>query len=208
MANELCAFADTGLTVYAVLLSSTGTIWNGSAFVTIAAGSWTSYDVAMTEAAAGIYLATMPTSTAGAYSYVAYKQAGAAPAITDKQLGDGFIQWDGTAEIYDADIYTAKVWLYDDDANSYDRYNVVWYKNGVPVTSGITTPLIQVIKSSDGADLVASVAMTQSASTGLYYYNEATNRITSGAAYVIKVTATIGGAARTHYQPTGRDSQT
>ena len=108
------------------------------------------------------------------------------------------------------DTYQAKVWLQDDDlaTTPADRYVVCWYKNGEPVVAGITTPLIQVIKGSDGTDLVASQAMAQIGTTGLYGYSETTaaKRIVDGATYIAKATATIGGSARTWYQPVGRDT--
>ena len=102
--------------------------------------------------------------------------------------------------------YAAKVTVVDDNTGSNDRYTVVWFKDLIVVTSGITTPLIQVIKASDGTDLVASTAMTQIGSIGQYRYNEGTNRMVDGAIYSCKVTATIDGAARTWSQPIGRDS--
>lgn len=98
MSNELHAETTTGLTLYAVLLSSTGQVWNGAAWEAIAGANWLTYDLAMTEAAAGIYLATMPSVAAGAYSYVVYSQAGVNPAITDSIKGTGYLQWDGAAE--------------------------------------------------------------------------------------------------------------
>src|SRR5512139_1527847 len=98
MANEIQSFYTAGTTLYAVLLNSTGQVWNGTAFATIAAGSWTSYDLAMTEATAGIYQASMPSGLAsGTYQFVVYQQAGASPAITDTQRDTGEIQWDGSA---------------------------------------------------------------------------------------------------------------
>jgi len=103
------------------------------------------------------------------------------------------------------DIYQAKVWLTDDDGNTYDRYVAVWFKNGEPVTSGITSPTVQIIKASDGTDLVGSQSMSQIASTGLYKYDENSNRISNGAAYIAKVEATIDGSTRTWYQPVSRD---
>lgn len=118
----------------------------------------------------------------------------AADAIGDAQLAA------------DVDTYQAKVWVFDDDAGANDRYACVWHKNGQPVTSGITSPTVQVIKASDGTDLVAVTAMTQIGATGLYKYDEGTNRIVSGAAYVTKVQATIDSSTRTWYQPVGRDS--
>lgn len=101
--------------------------------------------------------------------------------------------------------YQAKVWLVDDDAGINDRYLTVWFKNGEPVTSGITSPTIQVIKSSDGTDLIASTAMTQIATTGLYKKDEATSRVVDGAGYIAKVQAIIDAATRTWFQPVGRD---
>lgn len=106
----------------------------------------------------------------------------------------------------DTDTYQMKAWLDRDAAGGNDRYVVIYFKNGQPVTSGITSPTIQVIKSSDGTDLVASVALTQIASLGLYKRDEPTNKITVGAGYVIKVTATIDSATRTWYQPISRDA--
>ena len=41
------------------------------------------YDIALTEAAAGIYLGAMPAIGAGTYQFIVYERAGVAPAITD-----------------------------------------------------------------------------------------------------------------------------
>jgi len=97
MANELQAFAATGATLYALLLDGVGRAWNGTTFVTIAGGNWTTYDIGMTEAAGGIYLASMPSVAAGTYQFVIFQQAGAAPAITDTQRDTGDIAWNGSA---------------------------------------------------------------------------------------------------------------
>ena len=105
----------------------------------------------------------------------------------------------------DLDSYQAKVILVDDDTGTSDRYTTVWFKNGEPVTSGITSPTIQVIKASDGTDLVASVAMTEVGSLGIYKHVETTNRIVSGDDYFAKVQATIASATRTWFQQVGRD---
>lgn len=104
------------------------------------------------------------------------------------------------------DVYQAKITLTDDNSGVNDRYIVIWHKNGMPITSGITVPKIQVIKAADGTDLVGETAMTQIGGTGLYKYDEASNRVTSGAAYIAKVTATIDASTRTWYQPVSRDS--
>lgn len=106
----------------------------------------------------------------------------------------------------DSAKYQAKVHLLDDNTGTNDRYIVTWFKNGEPIVAGITSPTIQVIKASDGTDLIASTAMTQIATTGLYKKDEATNRVVNGAAYIAKVQAIIDSATRSWYQPVGRDS--
>jgi len=102
------------------------------------------------------------------------------------------------------DVYHADVFLTRDTLNSQDEYTVVWYKNGTPVTSGITLPTLQVVKRSDGTDLVASSTMTQIGSTGCYKL-DSTTRLTSGEAAVAIITATIDAASRTWRRPVGRD---
>ncbi len=105
----------------------------------------------------------------------------------------------------DMDTYHAKVWIIR-QSSSTDHYGVLWFKNGQPITSGITSPVIQVIKASDGSDLIASTSLVQIASTGLYKYDESTNRLTAGAMYFAKIDATIDGSTRTWFQQVGRDS--
>ena len=99
MAGELKVYSTTGLTLYAVLINSIGQIWDGAVFETIAAGTWTDYDITLTESTAGIYLGTIPAVIAGVYEYLVYKKLGANPAITDTLMGSGSIEWNGTAEI-------------------------------------------------------------------------------------------------------------
>jgi hypothetical protein len=118
-------------------------------------------------------------------------------------IASGAIDDDALAA--DTDVYTAKLWLQIDDANTYDRYTVAWFKNGVPVTSGITNPAIQVVQRSDGNDLVGSTSMTQIGSTGRYKYDENSNRISSGAGYLVLVSATIDGSTRNWCEIVGRD---
>lgn len=104
------------------------------------------------------------------------------------------------------DTYQAKVWMQDDNGGGADHYSAVWFKNSVPVFSGITSPKIQVIKDSDGSDLIAEDDMTEIGSTGMYKYDEASARMVSGESYKIVVTATIDGGTRTWVQGMGRDS--
>lgn len=102
----------------------------------------------------------------------------------------------------DTDVYTAKAWMVDDNTGTTDRWIVAWYKNGAPVTTGITVPTIQIVKASDGTNLLAATAMTQIGSTGSYKYDSA-SRVVDGAAYLVVLVATIASATRTWYQPFG-----
>lgn len=104
------------------------------------------------------------------------------------------------------DVYHADIQVLRDSKNTQDEYTVTWFKDGVRVTVGITSPTIQVVKRVDGTDLVASVAMTQIGTTGSYKYDEATNRLTVGEAAVAIVTATIDSATREFSSIVGRDA--
>lgn len=103
------------------------------------------------------------------------------------------------------DCYWAQVTL---TVDSDDEWTVLWIKNGVPVTSGVTgTPTIRVIKRADGSDLV-SLSNMSTIATGVYKYNEATNTVTLGEAVVVEVKATIGGSERTWRSVVTRDAAT
>lgn len=104
------------------------------------------------------------------------------------------------------DVYHADIEFTSDGINTQDEYTVTWFKNGIRITSGITLPTIQVIRRSNGADLVASSAMTQIGSTGSYKYDEPTNRVTAGEAVVVVVAATIDSGSRAYANVVSRDS--
>jgi hypothetical protein len=105
------------------------------------------------------------------------------------------------------DVYPADIQFTRDDDNDKDEYTVLWFRNGTPVTSGITVPLIQVVKRADGTDLIASTAMTQIGSTGAYKYDESTaaSRVADGEAVIVICTATINGSARSWRKTVTRD---
>lgn len=105
----------------------------------------------------------------------------------------------------DMDQYAAKVWM-NKEGTTADKYGVIWFKNGTPITSGVTSPTIQVIKASDGTDLIASTAMTEVGSHHIFKKEETTNKTTAGDMYWSKVQATIDGSTRTWFQPVPRDS--
>lgn len=112
---------------------------------------------------------------------------------------------DDNAVAADMDTYHAKVWVVKESTTA-DHYAVVFFKNGQPVTAGITSPTIQVIKASDGTDLIASTALTEVGSLGIYKKDESTNKLVGGTIYFAKIQATIEGSTRSWFQQIGRDS--
>lgn len=126
-----------------------------------------------------------------------------ADAITAAKIAADAI--DDAAVAADMDAYHGKVWVIKESTTT-DHYAVVFFKNGQPVTTGITSPTIQVIKASDGTDLIASGALTEVGSLGIYKKDEGTNKMVGGAIYFAKVTATIDSASRSWLQQVGRDS--
>jgi hypothetical protein len=127
----------------------------------------------------------------------------AAGAINAAAIATGAIDDDAVAA--DMDAYHAKVWVVKESTTT-DHYAVAFFKNGQPVTIGITSPTLQVIKASDGTDLIPSGALTEVGSLGIYKKDEGTNKMVGGAIYFAKVTATIDGSTRTWLQQVGRDS--
>lgn len=103
-----------------------------------------------------------------------------------------------------ADYYYADLCYIKDSTN--DEYTVQWYKNDAPVTSGITSPTIQVIKRSDGTNLIASTALTQIGSSGAYKYDATGgSRLADGDSAVAVLVATIDSASRTWRKVIGKD---
>jgi hypothetical protein len=104
-------------------------------------------------------------------------------------------------------LYTARIYLVIDEANTQDEYTVIFSKNGVDLTAGVTLPTIQVLKWADGTDLIASTSLTEIGSSGLFKHTATlTARLTAGQTAIAKITATIDGSTRTIYRPIGRDS--
>lgn len=105
------------------------------------------------------------------------------------------------------DIYHAKIGLTIDEANSQDEWTVAWFKNGVRLTSGVTSPAITVIKRADGTNLINAASMNEVGSTESFKYDATTTaRITAGEAVVVLVTATIDAGTRTWLDIVSRDS--
>lgn len=72
-----------------------------------------------------------------------------------------------------------------------------WFKNGVPLDSGITDPTIQVITSSTGVDLIAETAMSEAGSSHLFRYVAGGSELTTpDVSYTARFTATIDGSTQ------------
>ncbi len=95
------------------------------------------------------------------------------------------------------DVYHADIVLTIDAANSRDEYTITWFRNDNRLTSGITSPTIQVVKRADGTNLIAPTALVQIGTTGSYKHDEPTSRTTKGEAVLAVVSATIDGETRT-----------
>lgn len=203
-AEEVILTDDTNWNLWAVSATYTGTLT-----------SFARVDIIVPSVASGyLYIDDIYNGTNALTALDMIYQAQPSPVMTNT-LGDPNAVWQvlrdsatitGTFGEALQDSYQAKVWMSDDNAAGADRYVVAWFKNGTPLTSGITSPLLQVAKQSDGTDLVAATAMSAIGSTGAFKYDEATNRLADGAAYLAVASATIGGATRTWMQPISRDS--
>lgn len=110
MAGEIQVSFVAARTLYFLVRDRTGQIWNGSSFGAYATGSYTDYDVAMTEqgTASGYYVGTFPAAiAAGVYSIVAKQQLGGTPAETDTTIGTGDYHWTGTVTVQLSDVATS-----------------------------------------------------------------------------------------------------
>lgn len=111
-------------------------------------------------------------------------------------------------------FYSAFIQFTRDQANLKDEWLISWFKNGVPVTAGITTPVLTVVDRGNGT-VVNARTPTQVGSTGVYKYDatstsgagSSNERTVVGEAVIATTTATIDGATRTFRWMMGRDSQ-
>jgi hypothetical protein len=167
--------------------------------------SFAAKEIALTEGSAeleGVYRATLTgdTWTDGWYLVTIYND-------TDVALGGSLIYVKNGREVEspsDVDVYHADIQFTKDSTT--DQYTVTWFKNGVRITSGITSPTLQVVNRADGTNLIAASAMTQIGSTGSYKLDSTGSRQTIGVAYPVIAAATIDGATRSFSWILGRDS--
>lgn len=169
--------------------------------IKIVAGTGVGQTVLTTSAGASarqynVVASTMPVQPDNTSKYVVVGSWNANVTHTEGSSGGAF------SNLYHADIGFAR-----DTTNSRDEWTVVFFKNGVPLTAGITSPTIQVVKRADGTDLIASSALTQIGSTGHYKYDASgAERATLGEAVVAVVSGTIDGSARPFRRVVSRDS--
>ncbi len=110
MSNEVKHLnQDTGVTLNVSVLNAAGQQWNGSQFVTRVVADWANYIAALAETPASGYLFVGPANTfisaipAEQWLHVfIHRQAGAAAAISDPVIADGWLWWDGTSLVVDA----------------------------------------------------------------------------------------------------------
>jgi hypothetical protein len=99
--NELRYYDATGNTLYAIILSPAGLVWNGSAFEALVEANWATYDVALAESGTTkLYFGTFPAGITAAANYDVryYRQAGVTPdADLDTFLDRESINWNGIA---------------------------------------------------------------------------------------------------------------
>lgn len=98
-----------------------------------------------------------------------------------------------TDTINDTYIGNIVAQLYADDE---DRYGVVWTKNGVPITSGVSSPIIHVLKHSDNTVLINDEAMTEIGTSEAFKYTTTTNRVGNDEVALVTCSATIDGATQ------------
>ncbi|HRS28491.1 MAG TPA: hypothetical protein P5255_09515 [Phycisphaerae bacterium] len=115
------------------------------------------------------------------------------------------------AEVYDAviggtglHVYWAEIELRLDEDGGMDRWSVLWYRDGVLLTTGVSDAALTVQRATTGAPLLNGVSLTDIGG-GHLLYSEDTDRIDLGTPYIATVSATIDGATRTWSKPIGRD---
>ncbi len=103
MASEIqCAHTATGKNLYALIRNSTGSVWNGTSFVSYATANLSSYAIALTEqgTASRYYAATFSSSIAsGVYNLAVYERQGGSPAEGDPSIAVGQVEWNGSSVV-------------------------------------------------------------------------------------------------------------
>lgn len=121
----------------------------------------------------------------------------------DRQLDYGNAATAGLSKL--ASIYHADIQWVRDQANTRDEYLVTWYRDGLRVTSGVTSSTLRFYSRSDGSE-IGAVSPTEIGSTHHFKRDEATYRLTLGETLIVSAEATIDGATRKDTRLMTRDS--
>ena len=217
MANEVGIQHDvaglaTGI-VYGLIRNKDGEIWStvGLAFEAYLTANLANYDVGATEQGTASRFYSMPVPTdlpPGQFSVTFFTDdvgIAGTPQETDSFLNALSFVWDGD-NIVDGNLYSAILEFNRDAGTPQDEYTVVWLRNGVRISSGITLPTIQVIDVTDGSDLIASTPMAEIGGTQTFEYIAITTEILPAAqAGIAFIGATIDGSVRSFPITFGRD---
>jgi hypothetical protein len=138
----------SGATLYATI-DRGGQRWNGTAFEAIVSGHWSTYAVALTEAAGtGYFSADIPAgiNTPGRLEITIYRQIGGTPATTDPVVASGSIDWSGTSQNTLSGVISA---------------NVTQFLGAAPPTPNVPgVPLVDIKYMNGAADLLSDGTAT------------------------------------------------
>lgn len=102
MAGEIQADYLTGRTLYAIVRSPAGDVYNtaAAAFEPYNPANLADYDHPLAEqGSSGYYAGTFPALPAGLYYVLARERVGPAPAESDVSVAAGAVHWDGAAAV-------------------------------------------------------------------------------------------------------------
>lgn len=206
MALEINVADNSGQSLVATIERlSDNFFWNDNTSAFESSPSFANKSITLTEGGsenARSYQATV--SGLGSPGYILIRIHKASGNTATRGVMQVFVdEGDEIAQV--ANIYHADIEFNLDNSNSQDEYTATWFLNAERITSGITSPTIQVVRRDTGGDLIASTSMTQIGSTGSYKYDETTNFTTSGESYLVIASATIDGETRTYSRLVSRD---
>lgn len=164
MAKEISFPDTTGLTEYVNLTNSVGEWYNtaGAVFEAFDALNWTDYDIAASEdGASGIYFSAMPSVAAGSYGVIARRRAGGSPAQSDTIIGEGSVEWDGSAVLTPGAVTT------NNDKAGYSLSLVGTNLIVSPITTALADGTVQLNAAYDAAKTAATQASVDAVAADL-----------------------------------------
>ena len=193
------AEGDASSTSVTLATATLGTYTSGGFIVVDATNMPGVYEIGIPDAA-------IDSSSEGSVAMMLSGATNMAPVLIEIELDSVDYRDADTFGVTNlANFYAAKIELVVDDSSGNDEYQVSWFKNGIKLTSGVSSPTIQVVDDS-GSDLVASTAMSEITTTETFKYTESSNRIATGQVYRVQVQATIDSATRTWVRLVSRDN--